>query len=188
MVPAELSWPHALFVQHLLFKAMTTFISLHGTSIDLTESSNILLNHPSQSLVTPTRAMARVKNIAATLILAVIMVAIASLPITSAAIAIDNSNVADDAALAELTTVIKKALDGVIAAAPPSKMSEVKSAVVEHELTAVAVVNKAKGNKEKLAKYIKAYKIAAKLVTAAKPESKFRMMEDTFTLAARPIP
>ncbi|XP_037418708.1 uncharacterized protein OsI_031781-like [Triticum dicoccoides] len=132
--------------------------------------------------------MARVKNIAATLILAIIMVAIASLPITSAAIAIDNSNVADDAALAELTTIIKKALDGVIAAAPPSKMTEVKYDVLEHEFTATSVLHKAKGDKEKLAKYIKAYKIAAKLVTAAKPESKFRMMEDTFTLAARPSP
>ncbi|KAE8774445.1 hypothetical protein D1007_53150 [Hordeum vulgare] len=182
MAPAKLSWPHALFVQHLVFKATTTFISLHGANINLTESSNIVVHHSSKPPVRPTRAMAPLQNIAVALTLLIVMVEIASLPTSSAVIV-----KSEEAALDELTPIIKTALDGVIAAAPPSKRTKVAEAVAKQELLAMYTMNKAKGDKEKFGAHLLAYKIAAKIVTAAAPAEKFKMMEDGFTEASRPI-
>ncbi|XP_044973576.1 uncharacterized protein OsI_031781-like [Hordeum vulgare subsp. vulgare] len=127
--------------------------------------------------------MAPIKNIASALILIVAMVATASLPMSSAVV--DRT---DEAALGELTPIIKTALDGVIAASPPSKVFEVKSDVVNQELVAMATMNMAQGDKEKLSAYIKAYKTAAQLVTDAAPAEKLTVMDDAFTKAANPIP
>ncbi|KAM3231403.1 hypothetical protein ACQJBY_061533 [Aegilops geniculata] len=127
--------------------------------------------------------MAPLKNIAMALTLVVMMLGITSLPISSAVI-----EKSEEAALDELTPIIKTALDGVIAAAPPSKRSKVVEAVAKQELLAMATMNKAKGDKDRFDSHLMAYKIAAKMVTRAAPADKFSTMEDGFTEAARPIP
>ncbi|KAE8766719.1 hypothetical protein D1007_62017 [Hordeum vulgare] len=128
--------------------------------------------------------MAPLQNIAVALTILIVMVEIASLPmLTSAAIV-----KSEEAALNELTPIIKTALDGVLAAAPPSERMKVAGAVAKQELLAMDTMKKAKGDKAKFDTHLLAYKIAAKIVTAAAPTEKFKKMEDSFTEASRPIP
>ncbi|KAI5001530.1 hypothetical protein ZWY2020_026180 [Hordeum vulgare] len=128
--------------------------------------------------------MAPLQNIAVALTLLIVMVEIESLPMLASATIVKS----EEAALDELTPIIKTALDGVLAAAPPSERIKVAGAVAKQELLAMDTMKKAKGDKAKFDTHLLAYKIAAKIVTAAAPAEKFKKMEDSFTEASRPIP
>uniref|UniRef100_A0A8I6XDM9 Uncharacterized protein n=1 Tax=Hordeum vulgare subsp. vulgare TaxID=112509 RepID=A0A8I6XDM9_HORVV len=128
--------------------------------------------------------MAPLQNIAVALTLLIVMVEIASLPMLASATIVKS----EEAALDELTPIIKTALDGVLATAPPSERIKVAGAVAKQELLAMDTMKKAKGDKAKFDTHLLAYKIAAKIVTAAAPTEKFKKMEDSFTEASRPIP
>lgn len=79
---------------------------------------------------------------------------------------------------------LKRAFDGVMAAAPPGKDSEAaKEAVAEQQLQILAAVTLAEktGGKEKVVSLTSSYEKAADQVIAAPPADKLKVMKKAFT-------
>ena len=76
---------------------------------------------------------------------------------------------------------LKRAFDGVMAAAPPGKDSE--AAVMEQQLQILAAVARAEktGGKEKVVSLTGSYEKAANQVIAAPPADKLKVMKKEFT-------
>lgn len=93
-----------------------------------------------------------------------------------------------DKSICEVDLKVRKALHGVVSAAPPAKKPETKDATFKQSFVAAASLAQAAnaGDDKKVAGITAAYGRAADAVIAAAPADKFTVMEETFT-AARPI-
>uniref|UniRef100_J3L0U8 Pectinesterase inhibitor domain-containing protein n=1 Tax=Oryza brachyantha TaxID=4533 RepID=J3L0U8_ORYBR len=94
-----------------------------------------------------------------------------------------------DRCISETNDYIRKALDGVVAAALPAKKKETEEAtLVQTNIAADHLVSaKATGDVDKVATVSITYRMAADAVLEASPDEKFLAMKVTFKLAADPI-
>nr|BAD38201.1 hypothetical protein [Oryza sativa Japonica Group] len=90
-----------------------------------------------------------------------------------------------DKRLTEASQANNKALDVVVVAAPPAKKSEIEHAMWKQRMFAFAALGMAEGDEKKLATASLAYKNVANAVLTAAPAEKFKVMEESFKVAAR---
>ncbi|CAD6258475.1 unnamed protein product [Miscanthus lutarioriparius] len=75
-----------------------------------------------------------------------------------------------------------QAVDGVVAAAPPAKQSEVQEAAMAERLDVSLSLARVEetGNEKKVESMAASYEKAADLVVAAPPADKFKLMKEAF--------
>ncbi|BAA92905.1 unknown protein [Oryza sativa Japonica Group] len=91
--------------------------------------------------------------------------------------------------ISETCSYIRKALDGVVDAAPPAKQAETKEATAKMAGIAATMLDTAmaSGEKRQVAAVSIAFMLAADAIDASAPADKFRVMDETFKAAASPI-
>ncbi|XP_052166885.1 uncharacterized protein OsI_031781-like [Oryza glaberrima] len=92
-----------------------------------------------------------------------------------------------DKRLDEATQAINEAADSVVAAAPPAKKDEVEAATWKRRMFAFAALGMAQGDEKKVGATSLAYKKAAKAVLDAAPADKFKLMDESFKVAAMEV-
>ncbi|XP_052168080.1 uncharacterized protein OsI_031781 isoform X7 [Oryza glaberrima] len=92
-----------------------------------------------------------------------------------------------DKRLDEAAQAINEAADSVVAAAPPAKKDEVEAATWKRRMFAFAALGMAQGDEKKVAATSLAYKKAAKAVLDAAPADMFKLMDESFKVAAMEV-